>query len=207
MLLVIRRVLQLRLYITDLWEEENALWRREAKGFGESKRSKKKEPNWPLVFCGDAELTDEDWQIITATCKVLEDLEDALMKLQGDGKLKLRNDGFVEAYGFMWDYAIAFDFFFNNWKHGGVWPTYLLILCTLRITLITPGRSLTSIIESLLKRLFITLLLRFIRHIDGNSLRRPGRESRSGFIMQKRLYRRFGIMNITRLIVRHRQLS
>lgn len=110
MLSVIRRALQLRPYITDLWEEENASWRREAKRFRESKRSKKKEPNWPLVFRDDAELTDEDWKIITATGEVLEDLEDALMKLQGDGKPRLRKDGFVEAYGSMWDYAIAFEF-------------------------------------------------------------------------------------------------
>jgi hypothetical protein len=31
------------------------------------------------------ELSDDDWDIITATGEVLEDLEDVLMTLEGDG--------------------------------------------------------------------------------------------------------------------------
>lgn len=113
MLYVIRRALKLRPYIMELWEEQNNHWRRE------SRKSKKKESEWPLVFRDEMELSDDDWKMITVTGEVLEDIEDALLMLEGDGKTRLRKNGFVETFGSIWDYLIAFEFLMDRletWK-------------------------------------------------------------------------------------------
>lgn len=65
------------------------------------------------------ELSDDDWKMITVTGEVLEDMEDALLMLEGDRKTRLRKNGFVETFGSIWDYIIAFEFLIDRletWK-------------------------------------------------------------------------------------------
>lgn len=118
MLAVFRRALTLRPYLETLWQEQNDYWRRECR-LGKGKNVPKK---WPLAFRDDMELTNEDWIIITATAEVLEDLESALLALEGDGQWRERKDAESEAYGCIWDYTIAFEFLLSRleaWKTIG----------------------------------------------------------------------------------------
>lgn len=105
MLYAIRRALQLRPFIQEIWVEQHFYWRR------------RKDP--PTAFRTHMELSDDDWQMITATGEVLEDLEDALRTLEGDGIARQRSTGFTEAYGSMWDYTIGFEWLLERlelWK-------------------------------------------------------------------------------------------
>lgn len=113
MLAVFRRALKLRKQIEDLWEQQNRYWRRECRDAPPNSRKAK---SWPAVFRDEMELSPGDWLVITMLTEAMEDLEAALLVLQGDGQYRCRKNGFEEAFGSIWDYAVGFEFLLERFE-------------------------------------------------------------------------------------------
>lgn len=73
------------------------------------KKSKKKEGDIPLYLQDESELTDKDWVVVNLFAEVLQDFEDALLVLEGDGQFRPRKGGRMEADGTIWDVLFGFE--------------------------------------------------------------------------------------------------
>lgn len=102
-LYMIRRALRLRPFLEELWKKQRYEWD------WDFKKSKRKEGDIPLYLQDESELTDKDWVVINLFAEVLQDFEDALLVLEGDGQFRPRKGGRMEAYGTIWDVLFGFE--------------------------------------------------------------------------------------------------
>ena len=62
----------------------------------------------------DARITDEDWAVLQHFHDVLHPFHVALMELEGDGKLRDRQDGVSRRFGLMPDLLLAFEYLLSE---------------------------------------------------------------------------------------------
>jgi hypothetical protein len=112
-LYMIRRALQLRPFLEDLWVKHHTEWKMDVR------KGKRKESDIPLHLRDESELTQKDWTVIQLFGEVLQDFEDALLVLEGDGQFRPRKGGRMEAYGTIWDVVFGFEHLLDKletWK-------------------------------------------------------------------------------------------
>lgn len=107
MLAVFRRALELRPYVTDIWQEKNYEYLKVVRKSGANSNAAEE---FCLAWHNDMEINDDCWTIITAFTEVLEGLEDVLLTMEGDGQTRLRENGHLEAFGSIWDYHLGMEF-------------------------------------------------------------------------------------------------
>jgi hypothetical protein len=104
---MISRAIQLRPYIEAVISEvRHDVSRPRRKGARQGKL--------PPCLEDDALLTEEDWETIEYYHKLLRHFETCVKKLEGDGKLRIRNGGKEAAYGLMQDVCPAYEWLMGH---------------------------------------------------------------------------------------------
>ena len=112
-LYMIRRCLELRPFLEDLWANQRAEWD------SLIRKRFKRNKDMPLYLWDESEITEKDWIVVQLYNDVLTEIEDVLLVLEGDGISRDRKNGYSEAYGNIWDVVFAYEHLlacFENWK-------------------------------------------------------------------------------------------
>ncbi|KJZ68130.1 hypothetical protein HIM_12478 [Hirsutella minnesotensis 3608] len=64
----------------------------------------------PAICRDENKLNDVDWSVLEAFRDILQNFEDAVKALQGDGIRRKRKKGYFESYGDVWDVIVGYEF-------------------------------------------------------------------------------------------------
>ncbi|TVY75153.1 putative AC transposase [Fusarium oxysporum f. sp. cubense] len=103
-LYMIRRALLLKDFLEDLWYEQKSEWE------GLVLRGKKSSSEMPLCLRDENKLEERDWAIISLFNEVLQHFEHVLITLEGDGQKRKRKEGYIGAYGCLWDTLLGYEY-------------------------------------------------------------------------------------------------
>ncbi|KAG7419838.1 hypothetical protein Forpe1208_v003644 [Fusarium oxysporum f. sp. rapae] len=103
-LYMIRRALLLKDFLEDLWYEQKSEWE------GLVLRGKKSSSEMPLCLRDENKLAEKDWAIISLFNEVLQHFEHVLITLEGDGQQRKRKEGYIGAYGCLWDTLLGYEY-------------------------------------------------------------------------------------------------
>jgi hypothetical protein len=105
---MIRRALKLRPCLETLVLKHKQEWERE----NTSKRSKRLRASavMPAICRDENKLNDVDWSVLEAFRDILQNFEDAVKALEGDGIRRKRKKGYFESYGDVWDVIVGYEF-------------------------------------------------------------------------------------------------
>ncbi|KAG7404051.1 hypothetical protein Forpe1208_v015773 [Fusarium oxysporum f. sp. rapae] len=103
-LYMIRRALLLKDFLEDLWYEQKSEWE------GLVLRGKKSSSEMPLCLRDENKLEERDWAIISLFNEVLQHFEHVLITLEGDGQQRKRKEGYIGAYGCLWDTLLGYEY-------------------------------------------------------------------------------------------------
>ncbi|KAG7418723.1 hypothetical protein Forpi1262_v016416 [Fusarium oxysporum f. sp. raphani] len=103
-LYMIRRALLLKDFLEDLWYEQKSEWE------GLVLRGKKSSSEMPLCLRDENKLEEKDWAIISLFNEVLQHFEHVLITLEGDGQQRKRKEGYIGAYGCLWDTLLGYEY-------------------------------------------------------------------------------------------------
>jgi len=110
---MMRRAIALRPYIEEVVGEQELEWQRGRRN------GRTNIQDMPNCLREDSQLTANDWKVIELFVDVLQDFEDILLRLEGDGQLRLRKKGRIDSYGNIWEVLPAYEFLLaqlEKWK-------------------------------------------------------------------------------------------
>lgn len=64
----------------------------------------------PAICRDENKLNDVDWSVLEAFRDILQNFEDAVKALEGDGIRRKRQKGCFESYGDVWDVIVGHEF-------------------------------------------------------------------------------------------------
>lgn len=88
-------------------------------------RNSRTEPQSPLTKClkGENILTDADWDALGWFSDILKMFNSCLLRLKGDGKVRVRKGGIEAQYGIIWQVAVAYEFLLSTLEKAKIEAT------------------------------------------------------------------------------------